>query len=148
MESCLPEHRCCKYISKVLFMNCNLMLMRHLQTRAGPVLIAVNPFKKVPIYGESNVRAYQNRTAESSQPHVYMSADSAFGAMMKGGYLHVVGMKSMVWVMKDSSSFRVPCQRLCSDVHTNMTHLIVEVYVAHQFLLNFLCRGNQSIHNY
>jgi myosin-5 len=59
-----------------------------LQTRAGPVLIAVNPFKKVPIYGEENVQAYQNRTPESSHPHVYMTADSAFGAMMKGEYLY------------------------------------------------------------
>ncbi|KAG0602597.1 hypothetical protein M758_10G025900 [Ceratodon purpureus] len=54
-------------------------------TRAGPVLIAVNPFKKVPIYGEENVQAYKNRTPESSHPHVYMTADSAFGAMMKEG---------------------------------------------------------------
>lgn len=96
-----------------------------LQTRAGPVLIAVNPFKKVPIYGESSVRAYQNRTPESSQPHVYMTADSAFGAMMKSGYpydyLTLLNMKSIARVMSDSSFFRVPCQRPCSKLHTHMT---------------------------
>lgn len=57
-----------------------------MQTRAGPVLIAVNPFKKVPIYGPDNVQAYRKRTTESSQPHVYMTADSAFGAMIQGLY--------------------------------------------------------------
>ncbi|KAG0563594.1 hypothetical protein KC19_8G043800 [Ceratodon purpureus] len=54
-------------------------------TRAGPVLIAVNPFKKVPIYGPANVLAYQKRTPESSHPHVYMTADSAFKAMVRDG---------------------------------------------------------------
>lgn len=54
-------------------------------TRAGPVLIAINPFKKVPIYGPDNVRAYQKRTSESSHPHVYMTADSAFKAMVRDG---------------------------------------------------------------
>ncbi|XP_024403089.1 myosin-3 isoform X2 [Physcomitrium patens] len=54
-------------------------------TRAGPVLIAVNPFKQIPIYGPDNVQAYQRRTSESSHPHVYMTADSAFKAMVRGG---------------------------------------------------------------
>ncbi|XP_024384280.1 myosin-1 isoform X2 [Physcomitrium patens] len=54
-------------------------------TKAGPVLIAVNPFKKIPIYGEDIVQAYQKAAPASSQPHVYMVADSAFGAMMKEG---------------------------------------------------------------
>jgi myosin-5 len=54
------------------------------QTRAGPVLIAVNPFKKVPIYGPESVQAYQKRTPESTHPHVYMTADSAFKAMVRG----------------------------------------------------------------
>lgn len=54
------------------------------QTRAGPVLIAVNPFKQIPIYGPDNVQAYQRRTSESSHPHVYMTADSAFKAMVRG----------------------------------------------------------------
>lgn len=63
-------------------------MLWNLQTRAGPVLIAVNPFKKVPIYGAETVQAYQDRTPESSHPHVYMTSDSAFGAMMKGEYLN------------------------------------------------------------
>ncbi|XP_024397400.1 myosin-1 [Physcomitrium patens] len=54
-------------------------------TKAGPVLIAVNPFKKIHIYGEDIMQAYRDRTSASSQPHVYMIAGSAFGAMMKEG---------------------------------------------------------------
>lgn len=59
------------------------------------------------------MQAYQNRTPESSQPHVYMTADSAFGAMMKGGYLYdnlsLVGMKYMARVLSVNSFFRVSC---------------------------------------
>ncbi|CAM6018760.1 unnamed protein product [Sphagnum balticum] len=54
-------------------------------TRAGPVLIAVNPFKKVPIYTADFVQAYRRKTGPSLQPHVYMTADTAFGAMVREG---------------------------------------------------------------
>lgn len=54
-------------------------------TKAGPVLIAVNPFKEISIYGPNNILAYRNRTSESTYPHVYMTADTAFKAMIRDG---------------------------------------------------------------
>lgn len=57
-----------------------------MQTKAGPVLIAVNPFKEISIYGPNNILAYRNRTSESTYPHVYMTADTAFKAMIRGTY--------------------------------------------------------------
>nr|BAL60532.2 myosin VIII [Marchantia polymorpha] len=55
-------------------------------TKAGPVLIAINPFKKVPIYTPDLVYAYRQPKAESSLgPHVYVTADCAYGAMVKDG---------------------------------------------------------------
>ncbi|CAK9264759.1 unnamed protein product [Sphagnum jensenii] len=54
-------------------------------TRAGPVLIAVNPFKKVPIYTADFIQAYRKKTGSSLHPHVYMTADAAFGAMVREG---------------------------------------------------------------
>eukprot|EP00854_Cymbomonas_tetramitiformis_P001340 gene1340-1938_t len=51
-------------------------------TRAGPVLIAVNPFKKMPsIYNQEISNAY--RTGRAVDPHVYLTADRAFNAMRK-----------------------------------------------------------------
>ncbi|KAF1894626.1 hypothetical protein Lal_00033684 [Lupinus albus] len=35
----------------------------------GPVLVAINPFKKVPLYGNDYIEAYKRKTIESS--HVY-----------------------------------------------------------------------------
>ncbi|KAF0930186.1 hypothetical protein E2562_030841 [Oryza meyeriana var. granulata] len=50
-------------------------------TKAGPVLVAVNPFKKVPLYGNEYIDAYRNKTKDS--PHVYAIADSALREMKR-----------------------------------------------------------------
>ncbi|KAI3988184.1 hypothetical protein MKX01_011973 [Papaver californicum] len=50
-------------------------------TKAGPVLVAVNPFKAVPIFGNAFVSAYRQKVSED--PHVYAIADSAFTGMMR-----------------------------------------------------------------
>lgn len=54
-------------------------------TRAGPVLIAINPFKNVPLYTNSLLQLYRNKSKDDLGPHVYMTAESAFGAMMRDG---------------------------------------------------------------
>ncbi|MBA0631756.1 hypothetical protein Godav_000600, partial [Gossypium davidsonii] len=57
-------------------------------TKAGPVLVAINPFKKVPLYGNDYIEAYKNKSIES--PHVYAIADTAIREMTRGivGFLN------------------------------------------------------------
>ncbi|CAN8268985.1 unnamed protein product [Cochlearia groenlandica] len=50
-------------------------------TKAGPVLVAVNPFKEVPLYGNRYIEAYRKRSNES--PHVYAIADTAIREMIR-----------------------------------------------------------------
>ncbi|KAA3482636.1 myosin-1-like isoform X1 [Gossypium australe] len=50
-------------------------------TKAGPVLVAVNPFKEVPLYGNDYIQAYKNKSIES--PHVYAIADTAIREMSR-----------------------------------------------------------------
>ncbi|KAG6634503.1 myosin-2-like [Carya illinoinensis] len=50
-------------------------------SKAGPVLISVNPFKDVPIYGKDFVTAYRQKLMDS--PHVYAIADTAYNEMMR-----------------------------------------------------------------
>lgn len=54
-------------------------------TRAGPVLIAVNPFKNVPLYTINLLEDYRSKTKDGLGPHVYMTAENAFAAMMRDG---------------------------------------------------------------
>ncbi|MBA0563106.1 hypothetical protein Golob_008107, partial [Gossypium lobatum] len=53
-------------------------------TKAGPVLVAINPFKKVPLYGNNYIEAYKNKSIES--PHVYAIADTAIREMTQGTF--------------------------------------------------------------
>lgn len=52
-------------------------------TKAGPVLVAINPFKDVPLYGNKFIEAYRLKLRDN--PHVYQMADAAFGAMVRDG---------------------------------------------------------------
>lgn len=49
-------------------------------THAGPVLVAVNPFKPVPLYTDEHVHRYRAPTAGAmpKEPHVYLTADTAY----------------------------------------------------------------------
>ncbi|KAI3457512.1 hypothetical protein Pfo_014175 [Paulownia fortunei] len=49
-------------------------------SKAGPVLVAVNPFKDVQLYGSDFVTAYRQKLLDS--PHVYAVADTAYNEMM------------------------------------------------------------------
>ncbi|XP_010557555.1 PREDICTED: myosin-1-like [Tarenaya hassleriana] len=50
-------------------------------TKAGPILVAVNPFKEVPLYGNRYIQGYRNRSIEG--PHVYAIADTAIREMIR-----------------------------------------------------------------
>ncbi|CAH8328988.1 unnamed protein product [Eruca vesicaria subsp. sativa] len=50
-------------------------------TKAGPVLVAVNPFKEVPLYGNRYIEEYRKKSNES--PHVYAIADTAIREMIR-----------------------------------------------------------------
>lgn len=50
-------------------------------TKAGPVLVAINPFKRVPLYGNEYIEAYKRKSIQS--PHVYAIADTALREMKR-----------------------------------------------------------------
>ncbi|XP_019251724.1 PREDICTED: myosin-2-like isoform X3 [Nicotiana attenuata] len=50
-------------------------------TKAGPVLIAVNPFKEIQLYGNEHITAYRQKLLDD--PHIYSVADTAYSQMME-----------------------------------------------------------------
>ncbi|KAK9674026.1 hypothetical protein RND81_12G206000 [Saponaria officinalis] len=52
-------------------------------SKAGPVLIAINPFKAVKMYGSNHIIDYRQKLADA--PHVYATADAAYDKMMGDG---------------------------------------------------------------
>ncbi|XP_024536357.1 myosin-1 [Selaginella moellendorffii] len=55
-------------------------------TKAGPVLIAINPFKKVPIYSSEYIDMFRQLGSKAGlSPHAYATADSAYKEMITAG---------------------------------------------------------------
>ncbi|KAL3503279.1 hypothetical protein ACH5RR_037728 [Cinchona calisaya] len=50
-------------------------------SKAGPVLIAINPLKDVQLCGDDSITAYRQNLLDS--PHVYTIADTAYNAVMR-----------------------------------------------------------------
>nr|GEW22493.1 myosin-1 [Tanacetum cinerariifolium] len=50
-------------------------------SKAGSVLVAINPFKPIPLYGDDYIEAYKRKKMDS--PHVYAIADTAIREMIR-----------------------------------------------------------------
>ncbi|QDZ18026.1 heavy chain of myosin [Chloropicon primus] len=53
-------------------------------TRAGNVLVAVNPFKQLPIYTEEVARAYESGPSDQG-PHIFEIAQRSYGELFETG---------------------------------------------------------------
>ncbi|XAR67526.1 Myosin ATPase [Bertholletia excelsa] len=58
-------------------------LQNMIYTKAGPIIIAMNPFRGVQCYGNKFITAYKKKLCE--KPHVYAIADDAYNGMMRDG---------------------------------------------------------------
>lgn len=75
------------YAYNILLFTCGFMGgILCFQTKAGPVLVAINPFKKVPLYGNGYIEAYKRKSVES--PHVYAITDTAIREMRRGNFAY------------------------------------------------------------
>ena len=64
-------------------------------TWTGPILLAVNPFKTLPIYTPSAVEAYATRGACAMPPHIFLVADVAYRGMLFDGVAQSIHIHSM-----------------------------------------------------
>jgi myosin-5 len=63
----------------------NRYAQHSIYTYSGIVLIAVNPFQRVTLYGPEIIQAYSGRRRGDLEPHLFAIAEDAYTAMSKEG---------------------------------------------------------------
>ncbi|NXI62701.1 MYO9B protein, partial [Anseranas semipalmata] len=67
-----------------LLENLKRRFLKHkIYTYAGSILIAINPFKFLPIYNPKYVKLYENHQLGKLEPHIFAIADVAYHTMLK-----------------------------------------------------------------
>uniref|UniRef100_A0A4W3HQY2 Myosin IXB n=1 Tax=Callorhinchus milii TaxID=7868 RepID=A0A4W3HQY2_CALMI len=61
----------------------NRFLKQKIYTYAGSILIAINPFKFLPIYNPKYVKMYENHQLGKLEPHIFAIADVAYHTMLR-----------------------------------------------------------------
>ena len=59
------------------------------QTYSGLFCVAVNPYKRFPIYTETVVKMYINKRRNEVAPHIFAIADGAYQSMLNRQYLMI-----------------------------------------------------------
>ena len=71
--------------STVLHTIRNRYAQHSIYTYSGIVLIAVNPFQRVTLYGPEIIQAYSGRRKGELEPHLFAIAEDAYTRMSKEG---------------------------------------------------------------
>uniref|UniRef100_A0A8C9VQI5 Myosin IXB n=1 Tax=Scleropages formosus TaxID=113540 RepID=A0A8C9VQI5_SCLFO len=72
-------------VSSILDNLRNRFQKKKIYTYAGSILIAINPFKFLPIYNPKYVKMYENHQLGKLEPHIFAIADVAYYAMLRKG---------------------------------------------------------------
>ncbi|GMT32791.1 hypothetical protein PFISCL1PPCAC_24088, partial [Pristionchus fissidentatus] len=72
-ESAILRNICIRYRDKLIY------------TFTGSILISVNPYAEIPIYGADEMRMYRRRRIGELPPHIFSIADNAYTSMRTHG---------------------------------------------------------------
>ncbi|PON96531.1 Myosin head, motor domain containing protein [Trema orientale] len=113
-------------------------------SKAGPVLIAVNPFKDIQIYGDDFISAYRQKRLDG--PHVYAAVDTAYNEMMRDEVNQSIIISGESGAGKtETAKIALKYLAALSGGHSDIEHRILQAnYVLEAFGNAKTCRNHNS----
>ena len=85
-------------------------------TNTGPILIALNPFCWLPLYGEDVMRQYHSRPYGTLPPHVFAEAQAAFQRLHQGHNDSEPGIDQAMVICGESGAGKTETTKLIMQV--------------------------------
>ena len=63
--------------------NGSILVYNHVVVFLGIVLVAINPYENVPLYGNEIIQAYHGQEMGDMDPHVFAVAEEAYKRMSR-----------------------------------------------------------------
>lgn len=113
----------------------NRYAQHSIYTYSGIVLIAVNPFQRVTLYGPEIIQAYSGRRRGELEPHLFAIAEDAYTAMRKEGMGQTIIVSGERYGFINS---RFKVTDLCPAVQVKQNRSISFCFVSLMYLLSHL----------
>lgn len=87
-----PKYEKCEDMADLTYLN-DASVLNNLKTRymswliytySGLFCVAINPYKRLPVYTMKMVNLYRGKKKNEVPPHLYSIADNAYASMLRG----------------------------------------------------------------
>ena len=69
---------------------CVRYTQKKIYTRTGPILVAMNPWQELKLYGSEVLHTYRNKNMDNTLPHVFAIGEAAFKNLQVAKKVYVV----------------------------------------------------------
>eukprot|EP00054_Salpingoeca_dolichothecata_P027671 m.204047 g.204047 ORF g.204047 m.204047 type:complete len:1201 (+) comp26016_c2_seq1:100-3702(+) len=102
---------------------------QNVYTYMGDILIAINPYEKLPIYDDATAMKYKQALKAQNAPHIFAVADAAFTSAVQSSQNQVVVISGESGAGKTESTKFVISHllRLCRGVEGSLQYKILQI---------------------
>jgi myosin heavy subunit len=66
----------------MVVLNCRFLKKQQIYTYCGSHLIAINPCKHLPIYGDEIIPIYMNKNVTDIEPHIFAISEALYRSLV------------------------------------------------------------------